>query len=163
MWIRSLFALALPFKGRVGWGWCPDLVIPAEAGIHFALVFGVLARTDSRPCVFRRPSMVAGHFLLLAQKKVTQEKGTLASAVCRASLPGKLRKDSEGFAGSTSVCSRRSGRHPAGHRFAAFPPSPCRGREGTQKSRARQSLPQKRRIYPTRRFFSFLLCSSGSL
>src|SRR6476620_12080188 len=80
MWIRSLFALALPFKGRVGWGWCPDLVIPAEAGIHLALVFGVVAITDSRPCAFRRPSMVAGYFLLLAQKKVTKEKGTLGSA-----------------------------------------------------------------------------------
>jgi len=62
-------------------------VIPAEAGIHLDLVFGVLAITDSRPCVFRRPSMVAGHFLLLAQKKVTKEKGTLAAAVTRASMP----------------------------------------------------------------------------
>ena len=80
--------------------------------------------------------MAAGYFLLLAQKKVTKEKGTLAVAVCRASMPGKLRKDSEGFAGSTSVCSRRSGRHPAGHRFAAFPPSPCRGREGTREEQS---------------------------
>ena len=30
------------------------------------------------------------------------------------------------------MCSRRSGRHPAGHRCAAFPPCPCRGREGTR-------------------------------
>ena len=122
------------------------------------------AKTDSRPCVVWSPSLATSYFLLLAQKKVTQEKGTLAAAVCRASLPGKLRKDSEGFAGSTSVCSRRSGRHPAGHRFAAFPPSPCRGREGTRKSRARQSLPQKHRIYPTRRFrfaLGFPLSSGG--
>jgi hypothetical protein len=118
------------------------------------LVLGccVVAKTDSRPCVVCRPSMAASYFLLLAQKKVTKEKGTLAVAVCRASMPGKLRKDTKGFAGSTSMCSRRSGRHPAGHRFAAFPPSPCRGREGTRKSRARQSLPQKHRIYATRRF-----------
>src|SRR6478752_3590237 len=59
------------------------VVIPADAGIHFALVFGVVAISDSRPCAFRRPSMVAGYFLLLAQKKVTKEKGTLAVAVCR--------------------------------------------------------------------------------
>src|ERR1700748_2386924 len=82
--------------------------------------FGVVAKTDSRPCAFRRPSMVAGYFLLLAQKKVTKEKGTLAAAVAGASMPLRLRKVTEGFAGSTSVCSRRSGRHPAGHRFAAF-------------------------------------------
>src|SRR4051794_6671252 len=70
------------------------VVIPAEAGIHFdlavALLFGAAARTDSRPCAFRRPSLVAGYFLLLAQKKVTKEKGTLASAVCRASCPANF-------------------------------------------------------------------------
>ena len=31
--------------------------------------------------------MAAGYFLLLAQKKVTKENGTLAAAVTRASLP----------------------------------------------------------------------------
>src|SRR6478752_913146 len=36
------FDLALPFKGRVGWGWCSGAVIPAEAGIHFDLLFGWL-------------------------------------------------------------------------------------------------------------------------
>jgi hypothetical protein len=56
------------------------------------------SKTDSRPCAFRRPSMVAGYFLLLAQKKVTKEKGTLAAAVCRASMPGKLREQATGFA-----------------------------------------------------------------
>jgi len=48
--------------------------------------------------------MAASYFLLLAQKKVTQEKGTLAAAVCRAYLPGKLREQAEGFAHSTSMC-----------------------------------------------------------
>jgi len=57
--------------------------------------------------------MAASYFLLLAQKKVTQEKGTLAVAVCRASLPGKLREQAPGFAGSTSLCSRRTRAHPA--------------------------------------------------
>jgi hypothetical protein len=36
---------------------------------------------------FRLTSLSAGYFLLLAQKKVTKEKGTLAAAVTRASLP----------------------------------------------------------------------------
>ncbi len=54
-------------------------VIPAEAGIHFDLaflcsVFGALARTDSRPCAFRPPSMAAGYFSLLAQREVTKRK-----------------------------------------------------------------------------------------
>jgi len=48
--------------------------------------------------------MVAGYFLLLAQKKVTKEKGTLAAAVTRASLPACLREQAEGFAHSTSLC-----------------------------------------------------------
>jgi hypothetical protein len=67
------------------------IVIPAKAGIHFAfalgLSFAAAAKPGSRPCAPRRPSMVAGYFLLLAQKKVTKEKGTLAVAVTRASLP----------------------------------------------------------------------------
>src|SRR6476620_8099642 len=40
-----------------------------------------------------------------------------------------------------------------------FPAPARRGREGTRKSRARQSLPQKRRIYATRRFLPFALGS----
>src|SRR3954471_8039964 len=66
------------------------VVIPAKAGIHFDFAFcfwRAVAIADSRPCACRRPSMVAGYFLLLAQKKVTKEKGTLASAVFRASCP----------------------------------------------------------------------------
>ena len=102
--VRAFFLccpLALPFKGRVGWGWCWfglffSLVIPAKAGIQllaFCLdLFQRYAKTDSRPCVVCPPSLAASHFLLLAQEKVTQEKGTLAAAVCRASMPGKLRK-----------------------------------------------------------------------
>ena len=53
----------------------------------FALVFGADAKTDSRPCVVCPPSLAASHFLLLAQEKVTKEKGTLAAAVARASMP----------------------------------------------------------------------------
>src|SRR3982750_2220456 len=92
-----------PHARHPGEGRDPFLVvIPAEAGIHFdlavALLFGAAARTDSRPCAFRPPSWRPSYFLLLAQKKVTKEKGTLASAVTRASLPGKLREQAAGFA-----------------------------------------------------------------
>jgi len=57
--------------------------------------------------------MAASYFLLLAQKKVTQEKGTLAAAVAGASMPLRLREQAPGFAGSTSLCSRRTRAHPA--------------------------------------------------
>src|SRR4051812_48326279 len=62
-----------------------DAMRARDAGVRSA--FSAAAKTDSRPCAFRRPSLVAGYFLLLAQKKVTKEKGTLASAVTRASCP----------------------------------------------------------------------------
>jgi len=64
--------------------------------------------------------MAASYFLLLAQKKVTQEKGTLAVAVCRASLPGKLREQAPGSAHGTSVCRDRTRAHPARARCAAI-------------------------------------------
>src|SRR6478672_8958335 len=93
--------------------------------------------------------MVAGYFLLLAQKKVTKEKGTLAAAVCRASMPGKLREQAPGSAHGTSLCRDRTRAHPARARVRCtrlFPPPARRGREGPGKSRARQSLPQKQRL-----------------
>jgi hypothetical protein len=83
----------------------PYLVIPAKAGIQLlALAFGVVATTDSHPCAFRRASLRAGHFLLLAQEKVTKEKGTPEGAVgrrptarvrCGGSLTGHPWPDSE--------------------------------------------------------------------
>src|SRR4051812_23282011 len=48
-------------------------VIPAKAGIHFDFALQRFTRTDSRPCVSRRPSMADGYFLLLVQEKVTKE------------------------------------------------------------------------------------------
>ena len=86
VWVRCLFFF----------------VIPAKAGISFCfLSFPANAKPDSRPCVECPPSLAASHFLLLAQEKVTKEKGTLAAAVCRASMPGKLRKGRYG--GSLTV------------------------------------------------------------
>ena len=126
----------------------PSVVIPAKAGIHFDFVFWRLAIADSRPCVLRRPSLVAGYFLLLAQKKVTQEKGTLAAAVRRHPC---LRTTRAGY----GVClghlrvpcaNARASVHAP---LRAFPSPARRGREGPGKSKARQFLPQKRRIYAT--------------
>jgi hypothetical protein len=46
-------------------------VIPAEAGIHLllSLIFGVAAKTDSRPCVVPSAILAAGSLSLLAQRK----------------------------------------------------------------------------------------------
>ena len=57
--------------------------------------------------------MAAGHFLLLAQKKVTKEKGTLAAAVAGASMPLRLREQAPGSAHGTSMCRDRTRGHPA--------------------------------------------------
>src|SRR6201991_4298416 len=75
-----------------------------------ALVFRVVAKTDSRPCVVRRPSMVAGYFLLLAQKKVTKEKGTLGSAPL---AERAVREGRTGLAKRPSMASRPNRRDPS--------------------------------------------------
>ena len=62
----------------------PNLVIPAKAGIQlfaFALDLRRFANPASRPCALPRASLRTGHFLLLAQEKVTKEKGTPGAAV----------------------------------------------------------------------------------
>ncbi len=112
---------------------------------------GVVAITDSRPCVFRPPSLAAGHFLLLAQKKVTKENGTLASAVAGASMPARLREQAPGSAHGTSLCRDRTRAHPARARAARgyFLHLLAAAEREPGKSRARQSLPQKHRIYAT--------------
>jgi hypothetical protein len=62
-------------------------VVPAEAGIHCCCFdrFGFLLKHIR--VFFRPPSWRTGHFLLLAQEKVTKEKGTPAVAVAGL-LPG---------------------------------------------------------------------------
>ena len=51
-------SLALPFKGRVGWGWVP-----------------IFATTASRPCVFHSPSLASELLLFACPKRSNQEKG----------------------------------------------------------------------------------------
>ena len=64
----------------------PNIVIPAKAGIQFlSFVFLRFCR-ETRPtslCFFTRHPWRASHFLLLAQEKVTKEKGTPEGAVGR--------------------------------------------------------------------------------
>ena len=64
-------------------------VIPAKAGIHLLLLcfdrFGFLLKHIR--VFFHSPSWRAGHFSLLAQREVTQRKGTPAVAVAGL-LPG---------------------------------------------------------------------------
>ena len=63
----------------------PHIVIPAKAGIQL-LAFGSWVFRENRPtslCFFARHPWRASHFLLLAQEKVTKEKGTPEGAVGR--------------------------------------------------------------------------------
>ena len=56
-----------------------NLVIPAKAGIQFS--FGAFRETRlTSLCFFTRHPWRASHFLLLAQEKVTKEKGTPGAA-----------------------------------------------------------------------------------
>jgi hypothetical protein len=88
---------SLPQKHRI----YATPVIPAEAGIHFCS-WALRENRLTSLCV-SSAILAAGFFLLLAQKKVTKEKDTLAAAVCRASMPGKLREQAPGSADSTSM------------------------------------------------------------
>jgi len=71
----------------------PTFVIPAKAGIQLLCSWLLVrfAKPASRPCALRRASLRAGHFLLLAQEKVTKEKGTPGTAVAGSSR--RLRED----------------------------------------------------------------------
>src|SRR5689334_5567668 len=95
--------------------------------------------------------MVAGHFLLLAQKKVTKENGTLGAAPLAARA---VRYGRTGLAKRPSLASRPNRRDPsrrprAGH--AAFPSALRRGFRGEER-RARSEgagspLSRGRRIF----------------
>jgi hypothetical protein len=102
------------------------------------LVLGccVVARTDSRPCVVRRPSMVAGYFLLLAQKKVTKEKAPSRSRFAGHPCPAnyaRTRRASPGAHPCAEV--ELAGILPA-IAVATFPPPARRGREGTREEQS---------------------------
>src|SRR6476469_2667593 len=108
--------------------------------------------------------MAASYFLLLAQKKVTKEKGTLAAAVCRHPCRQTSRAGS-GVRSRHVPVPRSDARASCARPFGLFPPPARRGREGPGKSRARQSLPQKRPVvYMRCRIYAVLpLLLSGPL
>src|SRR4029077_13644621 len=95
---NSFFSPPLQGEGWVGMVWVRCLFFFRHSGegrnpfCSSLLIFRAGAKPDSRPCAVCPPSLAASHFLLLAQEKVTKEKGTLAAAVCRASMPQRLRK-----------------------------------------------------------------------
>ncbi len=121
----------------------PDVIGPLptssrrKPGSILTLLLVVVAITDSRPCAFRRPSLVAGHFLLLAQKKVTKENGTLGAAPL---AKRAVREGRTGFFYRPSLACRKNRRDPsrrprAGH--AAGPSALRRGFRGDPRARAR--------------------------
>ena len=116
----------------------------ARVGVFVFCCVGVVAKTGSRPCVFRPPSMAAGYFLLLVQREVTKRKTPSRprsrAHPCAPDCASRLR-------GSPTVrpCTEveLAGLLPA--IAVATDPAPARrGREGPGKSETRQSLPQKR-------------------
>ena len=109
--------------------------------------FGVFAKTDSRPCVVCPPSMAASYFLLLAQKKVTKENGTLGFAPS-ASL--RVRYGRTGFAHRPSMACCRNRRDPSRRPravHAAGPSTLRRYSEGTRRAKQKRKKPTCR-IYP---------------
>ena len=85
-WLSVFFSSPLQGEGWVGMVWVRCslfFVIPAKAGIQlFASLSSALTRSPTHVRVrFVRHPWRPSHFLLLAQEKVTKEKGTLATAV----------------------------------------------------------------------------------
>src|SRR5580765_3144637 len=92
--------------------------------------------------------MAASYFLLLAQKKVTKEKGTLGFAP---SPKARVRCGWTGFAHRPSMACCRNRRDPSRRPcavHAAFPSTLRRYSEGTQEQSRKEKKPTCR-IYPT--------------
>ncbi len=113
------------------------------------LVLGccVVAKTDSRPCVVCRPSMAASYFLLLAQKKVTKEKGTLGFAPL-AERAVRCGRTGSAHRPSMACCPNRRdpSRRPRCTRLVR-PPSAATQRGPEEQSERKEKKPTCR-IYP---------------
>ena len=112
------------------------------------LSLGVVAKTDSRPCVLCRPSMAASYFLLLAQKKVTKENGTLGFAPL---AERAVRYGWTGFAHRSSMACCRNRRDPSRRpraEHAAGPSALRRCSEGTRRAKRKKRKKPTCRIYP---------------
>jgi len=86
-----LCASALPFKGRVGWGWVPifvptsnlviqaktsHLVVPAKAGTQCLFFgFGFSRQPTHVPVFSHSPSLASESLLFACPKRSNQEKG----------------------------------------------------------------------------------------
>ena len=119
----------------------PHAVIPAKAGIHFDSALWRFAKPDSHPCVVWSPSMATSHFLLLAQKKVTKENGTLGSAP---SPSARVRYGRTGSADRPSMaCSRIGAIHRADRALRGWSvrPSPLLRGMKSKKCRVEPRLP----------------------
>ena len=113
-------------------------VIPANAGIHFALflslVFGAIAKTDSRPCAFRPPSMAAGSLSFACPKESNQRKRTLGSAPL---AQRAVRCGRTGFAHRPSMaCVEIGAIHRAAPRFARLVRPPFAAAQRDPRARA---------------------------
>ena len=133
-------ALALPFKGRGGWGW----------GWVCRLA---LSREPAHvPVFFRPPSWRPSHFLLLVQEKVTKEntpsrprsRGHPCPRDSASRLRGPLTAHPCAEIGRTRIL-----RVPACRARGYFLRLLAAAEREPGKSRARQSLLQKHRIYAT--------------
>jgi len=108
-----IFSPPLQGEGWVGmvFGFRVDPSISSsrrKAGPSALLCSGAFfAKTDSRPCAFPRASLRAGHFLLLAQEKVTKEKGTPGGTPAAAL---RVRYGRPGSADGTSCAAAESAR-----------------------------------------------------
>ena len=123
-------------------------VIPAKAGIHFALVFvfwfSALTRRPTRIRAGSARIPASGSLLFACPKRSNQEKGHPRGRGSRASLPANCASRLRGLRTVRPCTGRKlAGILPA-IAVATFPPPARRDLEGPGKSRARQSLPQKK-------------------
>ena len=99
----------------------------------------VVAKTDSRPCVFRPPSLAGRVTFSCLPKESNQRERHPRGRGRRASMPGDCASALRRFADGTSMCRQRTRAHPARAPARLFPPRTRRAERGPGKSRARQS------------------------
>src|SRR3954467_2085566 len=109
------------------------------------MVFGIDAKTDSRPCVFPPALLAVGLLSLACARESNQREHTLAAAV--AGEAGDFASALRRFADSTSLYRQRTGPHPAGHPLGFFLralAAPERGPGNPKQKQNPPSSPRKR-------------------
>jgi len=127
--------LALPFKGRVGWGWCSFRHSGGGRNPVFALAFSASTTTDSRPCAFVPHPCGPVSFSCLSKRKKPKRRtpsrprsrahparatARARSGVCRQRIPALTANSARSIAPT----------------LRAFSPRTRRGQEGTWKSQS---------------------------